>query len=403
MIRLLEFSVPKSDALALSDARLRITWDGRTEASIDAPIFLFYGAGVLYNRDGREYLVKSLPMVVRYGPDRVYLSCYFPMPFFRSARIELRNTSTHTFQNIRWRVRHAPYRDPPNNVGYFHATFRDHSGSASQPGKDLTLLDTRHTEGGGDWSGQFIGTSFIFSDDADLTTLEGDPRFFFDDGQSPQAYGTGTEEWAGGGENMTMAFAGHPVGARSSAESRCPVDKIESGYRFLLADLMPFGKNAAIRLEHGSENESAQHYQTVTYWYGLPAASMLEIDRLEIGDKSSEAAHNYVSPRSSAPYEITSRYEWGPDTLIGVEIYPATTDRGRITRTFSEFTLHINRETLGVMLRRKLYYAFPNQRAAVFVKISTRRMRHGSPLASGTLPDPTFQCFRWAAFTRPRM
>ena len=373
MIRLLEFSVPRSDALALSDARLHITWDGRTEASIDAPISLFYGAGVLYNRGGREYLVKSLPMVVRYGSDRVYLRCYFPMPFFRSARIELRNTSTHTFRNIRWRVRHVSYRDPPNNVGYFHATFRDHSGSASQRGKDLTLLDTRRTEGGGDWSGQFVGTSFIFSDDADLTTLEGDPRFFFDDSQSPQAYGTGTEEWAGGGdywggENMTMAFAGHPVGAKSRAESRCPADNIESGYRFLLADLMPFGKNAVIRLEHGGENESVQHYKTVTYWYGLPAASLLETDRLDIGDKSSEATHNYVSPQSSAPYEITSRYEWGPDTLKGVEIYPATTDRGRITHTFSEFTLKIDRENLGVMLRRKLDYAFPNQRAAVFVK-----------------------------------
>ena len=33
-------------------------------------------------------------------------------------------------------------------------------------------------------------------------------------------------------------------------------DKIESAYRFLLADLMPFGENAVIRLEHGGTNES---------------------------------------------------------------------------------------------------------------------------------------------------
>ena len=51
-----------------------------------------------------------------------------------------------------------------------------------------------------------------------------------------------------------------------------PEDKIESAYRFLLADLMPFGKNARIRLEHGGTDQSTEHYETVTYWYGLPSA-----------------------------------------------------------------------------------------------------------------------------------
>ena len=87
------------------------------------------------------------------------------------------------------------------------------------------LLDTRKTEGGGDWSGAFVGTSFIFSHNAEFSGLEGDPRFFFDDSQTPQAQGTGTEEWGGGGdywggENMTLPLAGHPVGARDRAGAR---------------------------------------------------------------------------------------------------------------------------------------------------------------------------------------
>ena len=145
-------------------------------------------------------------------------------------------------------MRHAPFTDPPNHVGYFHATYRDHP--APELGQDLVLLDTAKTEGGGDWSGSFVGTSFIFSHDAVLTTLEGDPRFFFDDSRTPQAQGTGTEEWGGGGDywggrNMTLPFAGHP-GRRASAragEGRRSTS-IQSAYRFLLADLMPFGKNA---------------------------------------------------------------------------------------------------------------------------------------------------------------
>ena len=38
----------------------------------------------------------------------------------------------------------------------------------------LVLLDTREVEeAGGDWSGSFIGTSFIFSHEANLGALEG--------------------------------------------------------------------------------------------------------------------------------------------------------------------------------------------------------------------------------------
>jgi hypothetical protein len=369
MVRALEFSVPRGQALAFSKVRLRVTWDGRSSASIEAPIAQFYGAGILYNRDKREYLVKSFPMVVRYTPDRVYLSCYFPMPFFRSARVELTGADV-PIADVEWKIRAAPYRDPANFVGYFHATYRDHP--APEPGKDLVLLDTTQTEGGGDWSGQFAGTSFIFSHAAVLNTLEGDPRFFFDDSRTPQAQGTGTEEWGGGGdywggENVTLPFAGHPTGAKNPQSAVGEEDKIESAYRFLLADLMPFGKNARIQLEHGGVNESTQHYQTVTYWYGLPAPSLIRTDELIVGDLTSERRHSYRSPDSSAPYEITSRYEWGPDTLQGREIYPAETDRGRTTKTTSEFTLRIDPRNFGVMLRRKLDYSFPNQRAEVFV------------------------------------
>jgi hypothetical protein len=380
MLRALEFSVPRDQAEAFSDVRLRVTWDRRSSASIDSPMALFYGAGVLYNRDHREYLVKSLPMVIRYEHDRVYLSCYLPMPYFHTAEIELKGAPEAAISDVRWSLRYVPYKNPPNHVGYFHATYRDHPGEpAASPkwGQDLVLLDTRTVEGGGDWSGSFIGTSMIFSHAAVLNGLEGDPRFFFDDSLTPQAQGTGTEEWGGGGdywggETMSLPLAGHPVGAPSPQRAQNALDQIESAYRFLLADLMPFGKNAVIRFEHGGLNESTQHYETVAYWYGLPAPSLIKTDELAIGDSASERSHNYVSPDASAPYELTSRYEWGPDTLNGQEIYPASADQGRTTRGTSEFTLSIDPDNRGVMLRRKLDYQFPNQRAEVYVRDPTR-------------------------------
>jgi hypothetical protein len=368
-VRLIEFSIPRANAAAFAQARLRITWDRRKEASVDAPVALFFGAGTFYNRDNREYLVKAFPMTVRFAADRIVMSCYFPMPYFRSAAMELVGGS-EAVGDVQWRVKTAAFEGAPDQSAYFHATYRDHP--TPEPGKDLVLLDTTKTEGGGDWSGNFVGTSFIFSHDGVLNTLEGDPRFFFDDSRTPQAQGTGTEEWGGGGDywgglNMTLPFAGHPAGAKSAKVAVRDEDKVETAYRFLLADLMPFGKNARIQLEHGGENESTQHYETVAYWYGLPAPSLIRTDELRVGDDASEQAHQYRSPDATAAYEVTSRYEWGPDTLKGKEIYPAETDRGRTTKTSSEFTLKIDKKNFGVMLRRKLDYSFPNQRALVSV------------------------------------
>lgn len=373
ILRAVEFSVPKEQALAFGHARLLVTWEGRKEPSIDAPVALFFGAGTLYNGDGREYLVKGFPIHVRFAQDRVYLACYFPMPFFKSARLELAADS-ETLADIQWRLRYHPLDAPANHVGYFHATYRDHS--TPEPGQDLVLLDTRAVEGGGDWSGSFVGTSWIFSHQGALNTLEGDPRFFFDDSQTPQAYGTGTEEWGGGGDywgglNMTLPLAGHPCGVRNAKEAKGDEDLIESAYRFLLADLMPFGRRAVIRLEHGGENQSTEHYETVTYWYGSPFATLVPTDELKVGDEASAKAHQYSSPQAGVPYEITSRYEWGPDTLAGKEIYPAQTDIGRKTTGASEFTVKLDPQNFGVLLRRKLDYSFPNQCAEVFVADET--------------------------------
>ena len=231
MLRALEFSVPQAQALEFGRARLRVTWDGFEQRSIDAPAALFFGAGTLYNRDNREYLVKAFPVNIRFDEERVYLACYFPMPFDRTARIEVVGQGTNEIIGIHAKVRYEKRKQPMEQLGYFHATYKDHG--TPEPGKDLILLDTRKTEGGGDWSGSFVGTSFIFSDRGNLGTLEGDPRFFFDDSQTPQAYGTGTEEWGGGGDywggrNMTIPFAGHPTGEKSEKEALNAEDKIYS-------------------------------------------------------------------------------------------------------------------------------------------------------------------------------
>jgi hypothetical protein len=83
-----------------------------------------YQAFVLF--EGKEYLVKAFPVNVRYDAARIHFAAYFPMPYRRGARIELEGAGGAA-AGVRFSVRRVPYRDPPNRVGYFHATylFRD--------------------------------------------------------------------------------------------------------------------------------------------------------------------------------------------------------------------------------------------------------------------------------------
>jgi hypothetical protein len=368
-IRALKFSIPRDQAEAFTNTRLRITWDDRKTPSVDVPITLFFGAGTLFNRDNREYLVKALPVNIRFTENKIYFACYFPMPYFKSAHVQL-VTGKQPVRDINWSLRYEPVDVSTNQQTYFHATYKDFPNPVR--GQDLELLDTKNFEGSDVWSGQFIGTSFIFSRNAELRTLEGDPRFFFDDSETPQAQGTGTEEWGGGGDywgglNMSLPLAGHPVGAKNAQIAVNQEDKIESAYRFLLADLMPFGKRAVIHLEHGGKNESTEHYETIAYWYGAPTTTLIETDRLQIGDEQSERTHRYNSPTASEIYTIKSRYELGVDNLDGQEIYPASEDKGRTMTGASEFKLRLHPHNIGVLLRRKLDYSFADQRAEVFI------------------------------------
>jgi hypothetical protein len=375
MIRRIAFSIPERAAEQFANLRLRIFWDDRPRPSVDAPVGLFFGAGSLLRDPNQEYIVKSLPMTIRHEGGRFHFATYFPMPFFHSARVELLETANQVVDDVRWEIRHEPYSDPPNWVGLFHATYRDFP----QPGRgrDLELLDTRKVEGGGDWCGHIVGTAYTFTKNGNLNTLEGDPRFYLDDSLSPQGQGTGSEELGGGGDywggqRMTLPFVGHPVG-RPVGQMKLPIDKIHSAYRFLLSDLIPFGKNARFTLEHGGRNETDEHYETVVYWYGQQQPAIVLTDELNIGSFASEDSHQYVSPDATAPELVESRHEEGVDQSTSresgkeVEVIPVLSDHGRRTKTHSDFTLRIRPDAVGVMLRRRLDLQFPNQKAIVYV------------------------------------
>ncbi|MGB9588523.1 MAG: DUF2961 domain-containing protein, partial [Armatimonadota bacterium] len=134
-IRALKLSVPRDYADVLAKARFRIYWDANPIPSVDAPVSLLFGAGTLYNREDREYLVKAFPVSVRFTASTIDFAMYFPMPFLKSARLELEESIGMDIKGLCWTIRYEPYRDPANWVCNFHATYVDHGKPI--PGKDL--------------------------------------------------------------------------------------------------------------------------------------------------------------------------------------------------------------------------------------------------------------------------
>jgi hypothetical protein len=104
-------------------------------------------------------------------------------------------------------------------------------------------------------------------------------------------------------------------------------------------------------------------------------------DHFNVCHEADIKAHDYESPTAEEPYTLVSRYELGPDRDAAgwwhdepssapgaVQYFAAEEDRVRIMRGVSEFTMRLDPKNLGVMLRRKFDYQYPNQRAKVFVK-----------------------------------
>lgn len=92
----------------------------------------------------------------------------------------------------------------------------------------------------------------------------------------------------------------------------------------------------------------------------------------------------HLSPTAGRPYPLVSRYEIGPDngsddwanprydrTFNRARMYfPAEEDSARTMSGTTQFTMRLYPDNLGVLLRRKFDYAYPNQHARVFVRAS---------------------------------
>ena len=171
---------------------LRAYWDGSDEPAVEVPYGDFFCSGW-----GVFTQVSS--QMVAANPNGGFNS-YWPMPFRRSARLTLENTSQHTAR-VYYQVTYEEGGEHTDD-GYFHAQWH-----RSNPLADRTphaLLN--EVEG----AGHYVGTYVAWGVHSSGWWGEGEAKFYLDDDTDhPTICGTGTEDYFGGAWNFDVPGQGY--------------------------------------------------------------------------------------------------------------------------------------------------------------------------------------------------
>ncbi|MGE5609382.1 MAG: glycoside hydrolase family 172 protein, partial [Bacillota bacterium] len=278
---------------------LRIYWDGREQPDVEAPVGDFFAAGF-----GKRMEVRSLPVQVEGGAG---YNCFWPMPFAKSARIEVVNDSDKEIALLYYNVDWQKMDSLPPDTLYFCAQYRQEY--PVQKGRDYLVLDT---EG----RGHYVGTVLSIRSRSPEWFGEGDEKITLDDDKSPSIWGTGTEDYflcAWGLRKCSFPYFGVPF-----TESWGALGGHTCAYRWHIADPIVFQKRIRVALEHygwisvdenpqgkrDSWNEREDDYASVAFWYQLgpskrfatvpPAAQRMlpELDIVVPGSTLTDAKHH---------------------------------------------------------------------------------------------------------------
>jgi len=238
---------------AWTELHIDIRMDGTLRASM--PIADFFAVGSRYETPKRSLFL---------GFDGSALYCYFPMPFFKSAEITLSDPENLLESSVivGSQIRSAGIQ-PPSNAAYFTAI----ASEAEVPlGKSHNLFDL---EARGKWVGMFAEMGGVGT--PSMNYLEGDEQIFLDGSAQPQFYGTGVEDFFGGGfyfrdqnqqpQPFRLALHGMSYHHNQNDEGTTAM------YRFMVADAVPFNHAAMGIMEAGPTGNIAMRAKTINYFY----------------------------------------------------------------------------------------------------------------------------------------
>jgi hypothetical protein len=328
---------------------LRIYWDGAKHPAVEMPLGLFFGGG------GESYAnCTNLPemslrtLLYGFNGTNHEFYCYWPMPYWHSARLELANGSGEDLKSVSCVIEYKPagvLAYPAEQAGYFYAKRT----LARDPGHGL--FNTAFEENG---RGKVVGLSFYSTQYA----MDGDEFTYIDGSRTPQIHGDGTED------DHNQGFGGD---AYQKPLWGGLVNGYQTAYRFYYNDSYIFNQHIKINYEftrEGGRDNGGETDAVVFYYKAVSAGHLLLTDQLDVGDPATEVAHHYsVTAQTWAGTRRSSYDGYERDYE-----YDSCQDDGRAFKGNSEFTVTISPDNHGVKLRRRLFRSDNGQqRAWVYV------------------------------------
>jgi len=251
------------DPIAFRNVIIRMYWDGEKTPSVEVPLGDFFCCG-----HALRTKVNSIPIAVN---PKGGLNSYWPLPFAKSARIEVENQWKDNIGGFFYQVDYE-LDEVPGDIAYFHAQWRRDVTKIDCP--EHVLLD------GVKGKGQYVGTYMAWTQLSNGWWGEGEIKFFMDgDTEFPTICGTGTEDYflgawgfyADGGnreETFSTAFVGYPLCRH--IDNEVPKHGL---YRWHVLDPIRFETDLKVTMQAlgwwpgGKFQPLQDDIASVSYWY----------------------------------------------------------------------------------------------------------------------------------------
>ena len=241
---------------------IRMFWDGEKEPSVETPIGDFFGLG-----HAATTYFSSLPLSMF---DRGF-NCFFPMPFYERARIEVHNEGSGGPLILYFYIDYEVHESLPQGLGTFHAQWR-----RENPCAPVQLPNDRNVDGKENYvileaegRGHYVGCHLNIDALAPGWWGEGDDMFFIDGEKWPPAiHGTGTEDYFCGAWNyneikktFSTPYYGYHLKGNDDYTGK------HSMYRYHVEDPIAFRRSILFSIEHGHGHDMGHDYSSTAYWY----------------------------------------------------------------------------------------------------------------------------------------
>jgi len=246
---------------ALRSTVLEVIFDG--ERTIWSPVGDFFGTG---------YQIRPYKTWYTEVDENGTLSCYWIMPFKKSAIVNLINYGDQTVNILKHEVFTDKYSWKRNSM-HFGAIWKElrevETGGSSRVNGDDGHVDVNYVTLNG--KGVYMGSGLTIFNTADAWWGEGDEKIWVDGESFPSFIGTGTEDYFGYAWCRPEKFSHFLIAQPDGAGNFHPGMSVN--LRFHILDGIPFKSSIQFDLELWHWAKTIINYAPMSYWYMKPGGT----------------------------------------------------------------------------------------------------------------------------------